>query len=482
MRGGAGNRPIQDAEVGFCFARRSFSADGTLASEFRDVDETVVRTDGAGRFEAKFETGGVVRIRARAAGFEEQVQGASVPSPPFLREVSFHLGPKDRGTSTITGRVVDLGGAPLPREDLNFLFPTVSREAETFEPIGSVSGIFALLDRDPRDDNQLRGGKIDGEKGTFEIIVSRGWRGVVALFFRDRIVGERSWQDGDPPIEFRVDPAALRERLGALEVRVVDGATGAPAPDARVRVEREDYPREYHRDMHARGFLLPRGDTLRVFYMPAGRVEVFAKAAGFAEGVAVAEIHPRETAQVVIGLQRPADARLRLVPVEGWLPETHETSAAYYDGEGRPREVTSRLEVEGEGIRVVVSGVPPGEGYLLVAGNAKKVRLQSGPGPEIEFPVRRGRWLKVRCREPRGSGAEETESASWRLSFLFDGRVPLADFRFTPTPGLDGWVERAGTQLPPGPYTLELQGGAGTIVRRGFEVGHAEETVVVVEE
>ncbi len=481
VRGGAGNRPIQDAEVAFCFARRSFSADGTLASEFRDVDETVVRTDGAGKFEAKFETGGVVRLRARAPGLEEQVQWSSVPSPPFLQQVSFLLGPKDQGTATITGRVVDLGGAPLPREDLNFLFPTASGEAETFEPIGSVSGVFALLDRDPRDDNQLRGGEIDGEKGTFEILVSRGWGGVVALYYRNRIVEERSWQDGDPPIEFRVDVAALKAELGALEVRVVDGSTGAPAPDASVRVEREDYPPEYHRDMHVRRFLLPRGETVRVFYMPAGRVEVFAKAAGFAEGVAIAGIHPRETAQVVIGLQRPADARLRLVPVEGWLPNLSEAAANYYDGEGRPREVTSRVEAEGEGVRVAVSGVPPGEGYLLVAGNARKVRLQSGPGPEIEFPVRRRRWLKVRCREPEGSGAEVTGFASWRLSVLFDGRVPLADFRFTPTPGPDGWVERADTQLPPGPYALDLQRGTGTIVRREFEVGQEEETVVVVE-
>ncbi len=474
---GPRQEPISGAEVSVCFARRWFRPEGGIESEFRDADAVTFRTDAEGRFEASFDHGGAVRVRASAPGFPTTpTEVREVPPPPYIVRLYFPLW-SDREFARLRGRVVDPAGTPLPLEDLVFLFPGKDDHPETIDPIETVSRIAAMAD--PARSDLVVDGTLPDDKGAFELGVPRGGRWTVALFFRGRVVEERPWGDGDPEIEFRVDVEALRATLGELEVKVLDGATGNHLPGAKVLVERGG---DRGGGGPGRTYRQPRGEPLRVPDLAPGPLTVRASAGGFAMVVAQAEIAPGATTRVELPLQPPARLRVRLVPVEGWLPRPPTTAPEYRDCEGRWGNVSWEEETETDTRWLQLGDLQPGEGFLLLAGNVLRIRVSPGSNPDVDFPIRRPRSLIVRYVAGKTPEHLGFRPLSEGLRTFFDGRVCLHSTSFSRPERVEGWVERRMDEiLPPGRYTLELDPGIGSIVRREIEVGLDEVTTVAVD-
>ncbi|MGH7149696.1 MAG: hypothetical protein ACREIU_03300 [Planctomycetota bacterium] len=436
-----------------------------------------VRTDGGGKFEAKFETGGVVQVRTTAPRYKSDTQTKVLPPPPYHESFSIRLGLEESEFIWIRGRVLDLEGEALASEDLHFLFPNVDDDPRSLEPFDTVSWIHALAGSGhlAREIRQSAG--IPGDAGGFGIRVRRGWRGAVVLLFRDRILQSNPWADGDPEVVFRVDVSALRSGLGALEVKVLDGETGASVPNAKVQVERERFFRGEATD---RVFRLSEGERIRVPDIPPGPLALRVSARGYAMATAGAEIATGATTQVEFRLRRPATLRVRLVPAEGWLPEPDSANVEFYDREGRWIDFSSTVVEEGADRWVRLEGVPPGEGFVVVSDNALPVRMSSGSNPDLDLPVRRPRKTVVRYRVPRGSPDVGAPSSAGGYRVLLAGRVPIRDWTSDAPEDSSGW-SGWGDSFPPGSYTIEIDPGAGAIVRREFEVGEGEETTVVVD-
>jgi hypothetical protein len=471
------NQPIPDAEVSFCFARRSFGPNGEIGIEFRDSDAIPAKPDADGKFEATFREGGVVRVRAAAPGFNPIEQTKVLPPPPYRESLAFRLYPEEAAFTRIRGRILDLGREALAPEELHFLMPSVDDASESLEPFDTVSWIYAFSEGGGGSDDSRQSAAVHGERGTFEIRVRRGWRGTVTLLFRDRILQTRAWSDGDGEIEFLVDVAALRAGFGIVEVGVLDAETGARVPYAKVRVEREGILRGEATD---RTFRQPERDPVRVTGVPPGRLTFRVSADGYAMATAVAEVAAGATTRVEILLRRPASLRVRLVPVEEGLDEPKAESVEYYDSDGTWVEFVSRLEREGNDPWIRLEGLPPGEGYLVASDNALRTRLSPGPNPDLELPVRRPRDLVVRYRlasAPPGEGAGPMGPG---CRILVDGRVPIRDWSSTSRGMAEGWFEWS-DRFPPGRYTLELGRPAGGGLRKEIDVGLDEETNIVVD-
>ncbi|HKB16580.1 MAG TPA: hypothetical protein VKF62_10975, partial [Planctomycetota bacterium] len=155
-------------------------------------------------------------------------------------------------------------------------------------------------------------------------------------------------------------------------------------------------------------------------------------------------------------------------------------SVEYYDAEGTWVLSTSAVEREGDDTWVRVEGLPPGEGYLVVAGNVLRTRLSPGPNPDLEFPVRRPRNLVVRCRVASAPPGVEAGPLGRGCRVLVDGRVPIRDWFSEGSVDANGWSEWR-REFPPGRYTLELGRPTGGVLCKEIDVGLDSETTVVVD-
>src|SRR5690606_2595646 len=129
--------------------------------------------------------------------------------------------------TAIEGRLVDPAGRPLAPDDLAFLFGEFGPDAPPPPPFLEPSAVLAVPDRSLGQSDVERPADV-ADDARFTIPRPPFFAGEVVLVFRGLVLARRSWQEGDPPVVFEVDVAALRRALGRLEV-TLEGTSTIPA-------------------------------------------------------------------------------------------------------------------------------------------------------------------------------------------------------------------------------------------------------------
>jgi carboxypeptidase family protein/PEGA domain-containing protein len=474
---GAGT-PVSGAEVHLLIPVRRVNAEGREVLSGVGGVLAVTKTDPEGLYRFEVPKGGPVTLIVSRKGYEQPNAHRRVPDPPFEERIDFVL--RRERFAAIRGRLLDLSGAPLPADEIRFLFPPRGADPR---PLQGVSGIWALDSRhisavEPELYEEGRA-RIDAEPATFEIDAPAasgrpGWGWVVTACLRGEPIAEKPWKEGDPEVEFRLDPAALRKSLGDLELKGVDAESRAALPLSAVRVSRPADPPGYGRIER------PGEGSVHVEGLRAGTYEVAARAEGYAEGAARVEVRPGETTAVEIPLGKPAAVRMRLVPVEGWRPEIEPKDLwkvlSYYDAAGRSVGCRSESETTGGEIFLRILDAPPGGCWVVLEGNALRLDLSSGDNRDRDFPIQRPRLLKFGFRPPL-SAFGPGGSLRFEERLLRDGVVPARVG--TAHGGVDerGWATST-FEAPPGRYTLELYLPGSPPFRREVTIGDAPVTEI----
>jgi hypothetical protein len=476
---GTGRTPIPGAVVRIAVATRILGPGGQGEWEFRPGDLVSTVTNEKGWFETSVPSSRLVRVEVEAPGFAPEREHRLLPPPPFEERFSFQLR-RTRWTE-IRGQLLDPLGAPLSAETIREMFPsTVEVSAEPEIPDErELFGECSIVAHPPgalRFAGNHRGeASIDPASASFSIQVRPGSSGFVSVFLRDEVVAERPWSEGDPDLEFRLDPAALEVTWGTLRIDVLDGTTGFPVAHADVRVERDSplWLDPHDLEMHF------AGRSLELKRLPPAEYVVSARAPGFAEAVTRVALLPGSVALAVVSLHPPARVRLRLVPLEDWLSEKDgevEGPVAWFDPRGRWRNSVSRLDALGEERWVIVDEAPADEGYFVYANNFLRVTLASGANPDLDFPIRKPREVIIRYEGPGSpsSGGGPKYPAQTQL-LTFPDAVPFRQVLYSSWSG-DAFDE----SLPPGRYTFELEAPGAERVRRDILVGFEEKAEIVL--
>ncbi|MCI0588041.1 MAG: sigma-70 family RNA polymerase sigma factor [Planctomycetes bacterium] len=477
---GAGT-PVSGAEVHLLNLVRRVNAEGGEVLSGVGGVQAVTKTDPEGLYRFEVPKGGPVTLIVSRKGYEQPNAHRRVPDPPYEERIDFVL--RRESFAAIRGRLLDLLGAPLPADEIRFLFPP--RGADPRPPQG-VSGIWALESRRlsaPEPERYEDGrARIDAERATFEIDAPAhsgrpGWGWLVTACLRGELITEKSWKEGDPEVEFRLDPAALRASLGALEVRGVDAASRTALPLSAVLLRRPADPYGYGRIER------PGEGSVQVEGLRTGTYEVAARAEGYAEGAARVEARRGETTVVEIPLGKPAAVRLRLVPVEGWSPEIEPKDLwkvlSCFDAEGRSLGCRSESETTGEETFLRILDAPTGGCWVVLEGNALRLELSSGGNPDRDFPIHRPRLLKARFL-PAPSAFGPGGSLRFVQRLLLEGVVPVRVGTAHGGADKGGWATSS-FEAPPGRYTLELLLPGGPPIRREISIGDEPITEISLE-
>ncbi|MGH7150220.1 MAG: carboxypeptidase-like regulatory domain-containing protein, partial [Planctomycetota bacterium] len=425
------DRPVEGAQVKLSIPHRRVDAEGKESFSFGPQSaHAATRTDAAGLYRLEVREGGRIQLLVKKDGFEFEAVIRDVLDPPFEERADVVL--ERKPVATVRGRLLDLSGVPLPAEEIRFLFPdpgavlsaegtlVLLPEGETVpgaqRPPQGPSGIWALdMRRAEGPESVEERARIDAERSTFEIEARAGSEAIVAAYFRGDLVAEKEWKGGEDEIEFRLDAQTLRATLGHLEVRGVDASTGAPVPLARGRLRRSGG--FAHRVIQGSGKPETRLEGLR-----AGHYELVASAAGYADGGASVEVTAGALTRLDIPFRRPASIRLRLLPLEGWLPGLGGRDVSFWDLEGRRLGCRSDFAVEGGETFLKTADAPPGGCWVVLEGNAMRLDLSGGENRDLDFPIRRPRLLKVRYRpHPLAIGPTRSLVVTQRL--LAEGGV-----------------------------------------------------------
>ncbi|HET6201281.1 MAG TPA: carboxypeptidase regulatory-like domain-containing protein [Planctomycetota bacterium] len=468
-------QPVADAFVELAVERLGLDEE----EEERDSVSSA-RTDKEGNYSLEPRAVGTAAVRVDAPLFEPASQPIHVPDRSTRQRIDFQVVPKP--LTLIRGRLVDPAGAPLPALVVQVLFfgasdPVQGAGARGFS--GS-SWIYALTEPfcPGMWGRRIRGesAKIQAESATFEIAVPQGFARLVTATFRDEVVAEKPWQDGDGDFELRVDFQSLLRGLGNLLVEVRDAASEEPIPGASVRLRRPrgDFETGAARGGGGRGFPFPFPMVASGSYVLEGG------APGYAENATRVEVRARETVREVLRLSRPGSVRLLLLPTEGWPSDLPASTLEYRTPDGTSTLRRSTIShLSGSAAEAALDGLPSGPGLALLAGNVLRVRVESSTRRDVEFPLRRPRRLKVRFH-PRRDRVEPGGFLGCEVRLLALGTVPVCEETRRLRVREDGSCLFS-LRAPPGDYALELQVCRGKGIRRGVTVGEGDATEVRVE-
>ncbi len=474
--------PVEEASVRLLIPDRKVRPDGTeVFFTTGDTTSLTATTDSKGHYRFEVRKGGLLNLQVEKKGFEIRHASRRAFDPPYEERIDIALSAER--FAGIRGRLLDLSGGPLLAEEIRFLFPPRGLDPAEPRPPQGASGIWALSWRpvsapDPERFEEGRA-RIDPERATFEIDAPadsgrQGWGWLVTAYFRRDPVAEKPWKEGDPDVEFRLDPEALRGSLGNLEVRGIDASTRGAVSWKSLRLRKAGSPYGF-------GRLGPSGEgSAKAEGVRAGLYEVDGIAEGYAPAGASLEIRGGETTRVEIPLRPAAAARLRLVPVEGWKPEAKWNDFSFYDPGGRPLACRRETETAGGEAFVRILDAPPGDCWVVFEGNALRLDLPGGENRDRDFPIRRPRLLKVRFR-PDASAIGPGIVFVFAQRLLLEGLVPVHATAVHTGAGEGGWAEYSFEAAPPGRYILELTPPGRATVRREVTIGEGDVTEVAVD-
>jgi hypothetical protein len=430
--------------------------------------ETVLQhgnTDATGNYVLRSKRDGAHRVRvggdgAPAAVFDVVVDEAR--NEVVVRDV--HLAAER--TARAEGILLSPEGLPLTRGEILFLFsdlvlPSTARDGalELHGAFSGRSGVYAAQ----RTVAGLVFGRIpavlDAANARFFVDVPEGFAGEVIVEFRGVQAAAAPWPADGALLELVVDGAALRARLGTLEIRVQDPTSletieggdvtifhAAPPPDGRL-VQQLAWP-----DVPG---------TLRLVDVPPGSYVVTARAPGRAAGSVEAEVAPGATARAIV---LPAERATARVFVAALRPD--QMDAAFEEFEvrtpgGAPLPHVRSMElVEGRAC-ILLDEAPAGDVVLALGAHALRVRLAPGRNPDLSLELAPLRFavfhveLALDARDPRPNAAYGRFIV--RRS---DGVTVIDDFIEAPidTAGPGAWIA-VGQELVPGRYDVVLDWG-----------------------
>lgn len=444
------------------------SRHGQIDIPIPDVGRTI--TDSDGRYAIAFDGSGLVRVTARAAGYDEALadavfsHGRGPPVDLFLN--------RTRQITSLEGRLLDLGGKPLWPADVYFIFPRLDELGSAAACAPETDTAILTIGAVPGSDPQPFPAGVSPEGASFFAQLDSGWTGLVRLVFRGRMVAEAPWKDGEPPVELRVDLSPLRARVGGIDLTVVDSTSGAFVVGSRLTLTRLDPEGE---DWGECQLLGPRAPgPMRLADLPPGRYGLRVVARGYAEVLREARVEAGANSSVEVVLPRPAVLQVRLVETEGAQSEWY--AAALFDAGGRQLPCDNEFESSGGAKRITVSGVPPGECRMVVATNVLRLSVAEGSRSDIVLPLRRPRTVALRLRSPSAG------TSRWAtVHLLAEGNIPALDQGFGGPAAEEGGWSTYYFKAVPGTYLLELRTPGGDLLRREVVVGEGESTEVVIE-
>ncbi|MCI0585428.1 MAG: carboxypeptidase-like regulatory domain-containing protein [Planctomycetes bacterium] len=444
-----------------------------LEPAFEAFDST--RTDAKGQYSLspKRTGSGIVRVEARR--FEPASERVEIPDVATRQKIDFQLIPLP--ISVIRGRLLSPEGAPLNPWVVEALFPGADARAARIggRTASALSWIHALTD--PycawAGASGVRGeaAVIHPETSSFEIEVPLHAERIVTAISSARILASQPWRDGDPEVVLFVDASSRFQ--GRFEAQVLDARTGA-TPPATVAVVRVPGVAD---ELARLTRVFPAGRFSST--APAGIYDLEARAPGFAAAATRVEVRDGGTTDARLSLDSPSTVRLFLDPVDGWLPEPGSRQVRYRDSRGA--EVRTGIEAGGgeEPASLLVRGLPPGEGYLVLAGNLLRIGLSAGTEVERRFPLRKPRRLLVRFR-PRDGTVGGDGLVECSASLATAAGLPVVEETKRLRPRRDGscllWLV-----APPGDYGFRMEVCGGKEIRRPVTVVEAETTWLEVE-
>ncbi|HET6203977.1 MAG TPA: carboxypeptidase-like regulatory domain-containing protein [Planctomycetota bacterium] len=466
----AEGKPVPRARVSISYWGQETASTGLSRGEFSEGDGPVGWSDDEGNFRLDLPRGGYFRVQA-GDGESGVAVAYRHPRPGrFEERVDFRLA-RDT-TIVLRGRLLHSQGGPLTPEEVRFLFPDDFPASEDAREIG-VSGIWALVQPCLRPSQAERGlrASIDEALSTFEIRArSAEWSPFVAALSRGRVLAQQRWRKGEPEVEIRFDVPRLRAELGSLEVRVLDAAAGGPVPGATVGVVGQTLGAGAN---YRPSLPVDPDSGLRFPDVFPGTYTLLAQAGGYGGRAERVEVAGGKTTRTALRLARPAEVVLRLLGEEGWVPGGW--GLQYFDPTGTALPCAAQDEAGSNGSLVRVSGLPPGAGWIVLAGNALRVRLAPGSNGELDFPIRRLRTVRAKWRPIEGKDFPQAGEA--RL--LREGQLPVAQGAWSLGSGEAwDWIDFA---APPGSYLLDVEFAAGARARREVVVGIEDSTELEIE-
>lgn len=368
------------------------------------------------------------------------------------------------GRVHVLGRITDLNGNPLTREELEFLLPIHDPLSSAFDPYAESRGdsdIRAIPDGFERGFRGYQQVFTLGDS-RFAIDLPAKFRGRLELVVRDRVIDQQVFAVGDPEPWFQVDLRAIRESLAQLHLRVL----GASRWTATIR--RED------------GTIF--GTSEAVLDSAGLRDPSDAVVEGIAPGTCVLQICSEEVAfaprrvELVAGRETIAEFH----PVEGGFVRLKLSSS-----EEAPVLTAPRVRLLSVGVAIASSALPvqsngPGElrlgplpaGFIIVTLGANAIEAEVRAGETTEYTMHLQATTAVSLvihdgKIPPGidHARARAEVDSMSGARVYDEEIILRKDALGTVVGQ--------LELPPGSYRLRLGLLDGRTIERVFAVDPA---------
>ncbi len=431
-------------------------------AELRDRNDELIATapcNGAGAFDLRVERDKPLYLWGVAADHD------SVRREPWIYLsqddvwCDFELEPV---SVTIRGRLFDSHGAPLTRDLLLAVFPSLSPETSWKRDPGE-SGVSACLDGLVGQRDCAFAADVDLDRASFTIDVPSGFEGEVVAQSRDRVVAARPWRSGDGVVDLTIDVDAARAR-GVIELHLFDAATHRPVEEALVMIDRAScgvlpVDARHERAMTSES----EPGTYRFEDVEIERWHLFVRADRFAPISRIIEVRPGPAVPIEIALD--AGATVRVIPrvVDNAGIEFSGTCIDYVDANGNAfGGETSAMLPDGS---CRLAHLPVGRGVLLLNGNALEVDLVPGENPDVEWALQPVVDFGVVVRLGDLGAGRHARHVDSSLSVCTAGGVSIDSFGSHADADAERRI-RMGAFATPGAHRLAFEWARGKRVER----------------